>query len=164
MVMISPVSTTTNPAPARQPHLLDRDAEMLRTSEQGGVIGKGILGFGDADRQAAETEGMEPLQLPGCGGEQLHPVPAVDVPDHGFDLFPQRERVLVKQAEGGGLFRQRQHFIGELEAAFAALCPHLGERHPDTERRASLPHQAEFRLGIGRETVDGDHGGQPNGP
>ena len=33
--------------------------------------------------------------------------------------------------------------------------------HPDAERRASLPHQAEFRLGIGRETVDGDHGGQP---
>lgn len=63
MVIMSPVRATTKPAPARQPYALHRYAESMRTSQQGGIVRKGILGFGQADRQTPIAQLFQTVQF-----------------------------------------------------------------------------------------------------
>ena len=59
-----------------------------------------------------------------------------------------------------GLAAQADDLLSQGLAALAALGPHLGQGHVDPQGAALVLHQAQLRLGVGGEAVDGHHAGQ----
>ena len=74
-----------------------------------------------------------------------------------LDFFRETHIVFVGEGQGAFLLAQTHDFLGQLYAAFAALCPNLGKSNVDTELLALGANQVDFRLGISGELVDGDN-------
>ena len=73
----------------------------------------------------------------------------------GLDLLGQRQVVAVGELEVVRLFAQAHHFVGQGQAALAALRPHLGQRHVHAQLAALVLHQLELGFRVRGEAVDG---------
>ena len=83
----------------------------------------------------------------------------IDALDNGFDLVLDGQVQLVREGEVIGLLAEPDHFLGQLDAAFAALAPDFGQSHVDAQFLALALHQSQLGLGVLGEAVDGHHAG-----
>ena len=151
MVMMSPVCTTMNPAPADMDHKACGSPEQLR------VVREGVLGLGHADGQISLAQGGDVLDGLFGGGGVLDPVGSVDLPCDGLDLgldglvqFIERVEVRGLLAGGDDLFRQVDRTLASLGEVLAE-----GEGHAES---LHLPGEdGDLRIGVGGEAVDGHH-------
>ncbi len=84
----------------------------------------------------------------------------IDPLGNGFDLFLDGAVQLVGEGEVVRLFAQTDNFLSQLDAAFAALAPNLGQSNVDAQLLALRLDELQFGLGVGGEAVDGHHAGQ----
>ena len=89
-----------------------------------------------------------------CRGEG-DAVSAVYFPGDGGDFFFHALFGFVDEVEVIGLIHGCFDFFGELQAAFAAFCPDLGEGDFGAALIAGGFDEIEFFLGIGGEGIDG---------
>ena len=87
MVKISPMNATTNPAPAERVKRPNTQCEPGRSAAPGGVIGEGILRFGDADWQPVEAVRIQPGDLLLGFDAEFHAIRAVDFGRDFVQLF-----------------------------------------------------------------------------
>ena len=124
-----------------------------------GVVREGVLGLGHADRQVAETLLLELLELLEGTRGVVDAVRVVDLGGDGRDLVLDGGLHVIGEAEVVGLLAQAHDLLGKGATTLAALGPHLGERHVDTELVALLLDKRELRGGVRGEGVDGDDDG-----
>lgn len=79
-----------------------RERIAARGSEQRFVVRNRILGFGDADRQAAVAPAGELCQIAAGGSGKRYPSGAVYAAGNGADFVGKREGIGVEQAERTG--------------------------------------------------------------
>jgi len=79
-----------------------RERIAARGTEQRFVVRNRILGFGDADRQAAVAPAGELCQIAAGGSGKRYPSGAVYAAGNGADFVGKREGIGVEQAERTG--------------------------------------------------------------
>ena len=79
-----------------------RERIAARGTEQRFVVRNRILGFGDADRQAAVAPAGELCQIAAGGSSKRYPSGAVYAAGNGADFVGKREGIGVEQAERTG--------------------------------------------------------------
>ena len=84
----------------------------------------------------------------------------VDLLDNGLDLVLDGSIRIIAEGEVVGLVAQADDLLAQLDAAFAALAPNLGQSNVDTQSLALLLNQLQLGLGILGEAVDSNHAGQ----
>ena len=135
MVAISPISTTTKPAPARS-----RTSRIGRTWPVGApstrrVGGEGILGFGDADRQMAVARRLqlgEALQHRSVGGNVAR---AIDFARDG--VASSRSAAFRRDRAGGSAPLEPSAIFTTARASASAPAAPLPQ---DSLMTASTPH------------------------
>ena len=136
------------------------DGEVLRGTQELGVIGEGILGLGHADGQVIKAEVGELLELLLRGGGDDDAVSVIDLGSDGVELVLNAVVDVVDELEVVGLVAQAHDFLSQRKTAFAALGPHFAQADVDAQLAALALDEVELGLGVGRERVDGDDAGE----
>ena len=153
MVMMSPVSATMKPAPA--------ETLSFRTVR---VKPSGAPSFAGSSENEycvfAMQTGREPKPSASSWRSSFSAGPvkgngacAVDTLCYGFDFAADVQLVLVGKAEITRFAAEAHDLTRQLQAAFAALGPNLGERDVHTQFPAPALDKLELRLRISREAV-----------
>ena len=141
--------------------VFDGDSEALRRAQLCGVIGKTVLGLGDADGELVKTQRRKLVNLLLCTGEHADPGAAVDPADNGLQLFLNGggELIAIRKVP---LFlpAQAHNLPGQIFPAFTAFGPDVGQDHVHTQLPAFFHHAGDFRLGIRGELVHGHDTGK----
>ena len=134
---------------------------MLRRTELRRVVGEAVLRLCHADRKLIEAKLGERVYLLFRGGQNGYAVAAVDFSDDGVNLVLDAALKSVGEAEVALLFFAQAHDLArKLLAAFAALCPYIGQYGVYAKLAAFGDDELYLSVGIRRETVHRDDAGQ----
>ena len=124
MVMMSPVSTTTKPAPAATITSRSGTSKFFGRPTKQRIGGERKLRLGHADRQVAEAGFLELVELVAEFLVGQHVGGAVDFAADDAHLVPERAGVGIEQREVGlGVLDHVDHGAGQLFRAGAARGP-----------------------------------------
>src|SRR5438034_977002 len=142
----------------------DLEGPPRRRAEGALVVAQAELRLRDADRQAVEACGPEPLEVLEGRGVVLHSRGAVDRRGDLGDLLLERVRVLVDEPHrmGRGL-RRIDHEAAEFLPARAAIFVERVRGRPDAEVLAMVDDRVDLAIRVRQETVHRDDRGHAEG-